>query len=672
MSRADELAAEQKRLVLIEFERNRRVAHEVLFKHRHPLKTPAFHHRMIDAFHGPQPKVILEAFRDAAKSTVAEEGIIVKALLREFKNAVIIGSSFLRARERLGSVKAELENNRAIEQLFGPPVGDQWGEGRIVLRNGVCIQALGVGMSMRGTKYHDARPDFGLIDDIEDEESVKSPEERDKLLFWLYRTFLPAMSTEPPAHVRFLGNRLDTDALIVRISREKTWRHLQFPVMGQDEAGEERADLLPGRWAPLWSEKFPLDLIAEKLGEYDRLGLHHAFMCEYMCQADDPGSRLFDTNQFKQSTHTRTWEAVYAAYDPARTTNARSATTGKAVFSWVRNRLVVWEGSAHLWLPDEIVDDILAVDRKYAPAEVGVEATGLEEFIMQPLRHAAITRRQLLPLRRLIPPRGKTTFIRGLQPFFKAGEVEFVNVSDEAKAQLLAFPTGRNDFPNALAYALHMRPGQPVFDGFNRDHVAAQLHRLRSPWWLALNATGQYTVGVLIQVDMGQVRVYADWAREGHPGETLDDILVQARLEAGQPVKLVAPPVPHGRVDTVGLRVAASASQMRVQNGGPLVKGRQELARLMDARRREEPQLLIDHDCRWTLNGFAGGYAYDVDTHGRLTDRAVANVYKVVMEALESFAAGLHATGADEDDDARYAVSSDGRPYKTILPARTG
>lgn len=673
-------AEEAKKRLLIELGRNRRVAHETLFAHRHPLRTPPFHLQMVDAFHGRHPKVILEAFRDAAKSTVAEEGIVVGALYREFVNCVIVGSSFARAKERLASIRNEFVINRYINQLFGPMEGPTWGDGRIVLANGVCITALGAGMSMRGTKYLDARPDFWMIDDLEDEESVKTPEARDGTMTWLYRTFLPAMAKE--ARGRFLGNRLDQDAVIVRLSKDSAWRHYRFPIMSLDpqatasttgvSSPNPAAKPVAGRnglWLPTWPDKFTIPEIEAKQEEYRRLGLLHAFECEYMCEADDPAARLFSRPQLRLNPSlVRSWEAVYAAWDPARTASATSAMTGRAVFSWVRSRLVVWEGSAHLWLPDEIVEDILDTDDRFSPVELGVEATGLEEFIMQPLRHRSLQRRQLLPLRRLVPPRGKDTFIRGLQPFFKAGEVEFVNVSEEAVSQLMAFPTGRKDFPNALAYALHMRPGLPVYDGFSRDHVAVDHQRLRAPWWLAVNATPAHTAAVLLQADAGVLRVAADWLREGPPGDCLDGIVADARLLAGATaaLRLVAPPLPRHHLDTVGLHIAARAARLPIQNGGEALPGRIALADLLMQRRKDDTMVSVAMAARWTLNGFAGGYAWAVQRHGQLAREPLEGPYKVLMEGLESFVAGMAAREMDDEMPRRTAVAADGRVYTTI------
>lgn len=641
---------------------NRRLAHDVLFKHRHPLATPPFHYQMIDAFHAEDEQVVIEAFRDAAKSTLAEEALVIGALYGDFYNCVIIGPSFERAKERLTSIKSELTVNDAINALFGNMEGSTWGEGRIVLKNGVCFTALGAAMSLRGTKYLDQRPDMCLIDDLEDEESVRTEEARSKLHGWFYRACIPALQKK--RRIRFLGNQLDGDAVIVRVAQDAGWKHLRFPIMRQDEKGETRPHLPAGYWTPLWEAKYDLDWIAKRRAEYERQGLLHAFNCEYMCEAADEAARTFGRDMVVDTARTRVWEAVYAAYDPARTVGTKSAATGKVVASWVRNRLIVWEGDAKFWLPDEIVADILDVDERWGPVAIGVEATGLEEFILQPLRHRALIRGQPLPIRRLVPPRGKDDFIRSLQPYFKAKEIEFVNVTPEARGQLLSFPTGRKDFPNALAYMLMLRPGLPVYTEFFREHVSERLLRLRQPWWLAVNATSQYTTGVLLQATGSAIRVHADWVREGPPGEALADVISAASMEAGSRLRLVAPQsVPN---DTVGLRAAAARIPVELRPGGDPVRGREELRRLLSRRMREEPAVEVATAARWTLNGFAAGYCYDVTKRGELTDEPADGPYRVLFAGLEAFVATMAATTGVDEEGRRYAISPDGRRYLTI------
>jgi len=663
---------EDKEAVLLKLGTNPRLAHQVLFEHRHPNKTPNFHYDIIDALHSSRPRVVVEGFRDSAKTTIAEECFIIRSLFTKFYNGIIVGASYPRACEKIAAIKWELENNETIDWLFGNVRGPTWGESHLILKNGVSMRAFGIGQSLRGSKHREKRPEFGLFDDIEDEESVRTKEARDAMMKWLYGAAIPVFDKK--ALIRAIGNRLDPDAVIVRISSDISWHHVRIPIMHQTEEegeGQFHDYLPPGKWKATWHDKFPISWIGERRNEYLRLGLMDQFNCEYMCEADDPDSKTFRPEWIKYEPIVRTWHRVDAAYDPARHVSKKAATTGKAVFSWIGNRLVVWKGSAHLWMPDEIVKDVFNTAQEYDTTTVGIEETGLKEFIMQPLRAEMLKRRTMINFESLKPPKGKLTFIQSLQPFFKAGEIVFVNVSEEAKAQLLSFPTGRIDFPNALAYALRMRPGQPVFDGFSSEFIMhGPVRNDRAPVWMVINSEPRWTTAVMIQVVAGTLYVICDWAREGPPGDCLHGLLQDASLEVGRSMRYVAPPRHFREYDTLGLKAAASKIPIDIRTGGPETMGREELRALMRQLNHGRPSVLVAPEARYTLQAFAGAYCQEVERYGVLSREPKQGVHRTLMEGLESFCA-LMRVGTEEDDtNKNYAFTADGRKYQSALVTR--
>src|SRR5258708_3564204 len=58
---------------------NRALAHQVLFRHRHPDATPAFHDEIINLWHSDHHRCLVMAFREAGKSTIAEEAFVLGA-----------------------------------------------------------------------------------------------------------------------------------------------------------------------------------------------------------------------------------------------------------------------------------------------------------------------------------------------------------------------------------------------------------------------------------------------------------------------------------------------------------------------------------------------------------------------------------------------------------------
>lgn len=640
--------------------RDKNLAHRVLFGHRHPNDTPPFHKEIVDTWHSLSPRELAIVFRGGAKSTLAEEAIVLEACLRSFRNCIILGESETRAVERLRAIKHELNTNPYIEELFGAlgeGAATSWTDARVVLGNGVCIQAHGRGQSLRGVKHLDQRPDLLFVDDLEDGEAVASPEARKKWSDWFFAVVLPAL--DPSARVRVAGTPLDPQALLENLSRDPRWHVLRVPIKYLSPEGE---------WVAAWPGRFPLAAITQIEAEMRLHGKSTIFAQEYMCQAEDPTQKAFTADMFTVSATVRTWQAVFAMYDPARTIKSTSATTGAVVYSWVANRLIVWEATGKRWRPDEIITDIFRVNDTYSPVWIGVEEDGLNEFILQPIRQEQIRRGYAIPFRALKAPIGKDNFIRSLQPFFKAREIIFDKPLPDLESQLLSFPTGDKDVPNALAYAPRLRPGVLVYDNFDmRNIVEGEMNLYpNAPVWLVLNATAQLTAAMLVQSVDGILRIAADWVRDGDPGGSLRDIVAAAGLEAGRHIRLMAGPGHFGTYDTVGLKPAVSKLPAELRKGGLEATGREEIRALLRKTVKGLPALLISTSARWTLNGFAGGYARGVIKGGRVSEFAEDSPYKVLLEGLESFAALLRSGfTSEEDQDVRYATAPDGRRYLT-------
>lgn len=648
------VSTEARTEVLYKLAGDLRLAHQSLFAHRHPHATPDFHWDMIQDWHSDHPRIATQAFRGAAKSSVGEEAIAIAAGFKLFKNCLILGDTTDRAADRLRAIKHEIETNEGMEALFGKLQGRTWQETKIILSNGVVIQSYGRGQSLRGVKNNDQRPDFCFGDDIENEESCANEDQIGKTMRWLLATVMPALDIN--AKIRLCGTPLHPRAMICQIAADPGWLSRVYPIEYKDaETGETRS---------MWPARYPLKWIKEKRDTYERHGHFNHYAQEFLCKAEDPNQKTFTSNMFTVEPTVRTWQPCYAMFDPARTVKTSSASTGLAVWSWINRRLVVWEARAGLWRPDEIVSEVFRVDEEYRPVVIGVEEDGLHEFIMQPLRQEQLRRGYAVPIRPMKAPRGKIDFIRGMQPFFKAKEVTFAKNCPDAVAQFLSFPTGRIDVPNALAYAIMLRPGQPIYDGFDAQHVVEDLPAMsRHPFYLALNATGQVTTAVLVQMFDGGLCILADWVREGDPGMNLDAIMKEAGLAAGGKPKVFAPQAHFKPYDVIGMRAAARAAPVELARGGIEASGREEIRALLNRKTKGRPAVLVSTAARWTLNAFSGGYCRGVMKQGMLTPEAIEGPYRTLMEGLESLAALTKATALREDEPVNYAYTNDGRRY---------
>ena len=644
------MTPDSRETLILKFAGDRVIAHQSLFAHRRSDATPPFHDELTELWHSPAPKVLTLAFRGGGKSTLAEEALVLAAAMKLVRNVLIIGSNSDRANDRLRAIKHEVETNGLLAELYGDLRGPVWNEGRIVLANGVCIQAFGRGQALRGVKHHDARPDFCFVDDVEEEEHVRSPEARQETLRWFMTELIPALDNY--ARLRVAATPLDRGALPMVLARQPGWNTKVYPIEYKDQQGERRAT---------WPARYPLEWIDAKRSEFEALGMAHAYAQEYMCEPEDPASRVFLPSMIQIVPRVRVWEPVFVFIDPARTAKATSATTGWACWSWVGRRMVVWDGGADFWQPDQIIDHIFKLNAEYAPVVIGVETNGLEEFLMQPLRHEQPRRRVLMPVQGYRAPKGTLQFIASLQPYLASGDVTFAKDVPAAK-QFLSFPTGRIDFPNALAYALSMRP-EVIYSDFSMSNVAESLSvQEGSPVYLCLNATRSVTTAVAVQFVGQALHVLGDWVRRGEPSDVVADVIRDATVSIGQKLVLRAGPLHFKPYDAVGLRGAVARVPAELRVGGDIDTGRAGLRKLLQQLTRGEPAVRVSSSARWTLNAFAAGHASAGFKLAGLGD----DIYALLMEGLESFMATAQAVG--EPDQRRYARAADGRPYLTCSP----
>ena len=121
----------------------------------------------------------IAAPRGHAKSTVMSLQNVLHAALFGYKRYILLVSDTeAQAVSFLDAIKNELETNERILADFGEQPGKTWKTGSILLSNGCRIDAVGSGQKLRGRRNYERRPDLILCDDIENDEGVRTAEQR--------------------------------------------------------------------------------------------------------------------------------------------------------------------------------------------------------------------------------------------------------------------------------------------------------------------------------------------------------------------------------------------------------------------------------------------------------------------------------------------------------------
>lgn len=645
---------------------DRALGSDLLFGHRHKNESPPFHVAIMELWRAGNDKVVIQAFREGAKTTLSEEFILMEACFLNFRYCLIFGETYTKSCQRIQALKHEAVTNPKIRGMFGPIKGEVWAENRIMLKNGVLIEAHGWEEEIRSYKHLDARPDRAYLDDIENKSMVRDTATVEHNWKKLHLELIPAMDKD--GKIRFTGTPLADDCMVNRASASKNWVSAKFPICDREIDDPDAQSL--------WPSRYPMDWIRKKRDEFAENGMLREFNQEYMLIATGSQGKPF-TEEMIHSVDMApvTYSPKTAIIDPARTVEVKTSDqTGYVVVSRLGTRIYVHQSGAGYWQPDEIVGAAFDLSAKH-DAEVVIEKNSLDNWLLQPIRAKSLMTGQHLDMRAINAPqdRDKSAFIMGLRPFFLAGDIIFVGgraAHSQLVAQLLNFPSGKKDILNALAYVLRVFSGTPVYPDFGMENIAHQFVPGRhDPLLLCCNATGAETSAVLVSLSGRCVTVLADWLSPLMPNDAIPDIVTLIRaIYPGKPLVAWVPADVYDQTGRNPLIAALKTTGIPANRGENAVMSRGALSTLIRTTMSGRRMLLVDENARGVLKALSASYQYGVKSGGERTSEPERNPSRTLIEGLETLTHALDAT--DNTSISTNAVNSTGSRYLSALPNR--
>lgn len=214
-----------------------------------------FHYKMFEITEDTNTQLTaLTAFRDSGKSTIFTTSFPIWAItgILKKKFIVIASQTQAQAKKHLLNVKKELESNFLLKSDIGPfkEESNQWASDTIVLsKHDARTIAVSTEQGIRGIRHGEFRPDLIICDDVEDSNSVKTMEQRDKTWDWFNSEVVPLGSKGTKVVV--VGNLLHEDSLIMRLKKAGV-KYLEFPLLDDNKVIK-------------WPGKFPSQKDIEKL-----------------------------------------------------------------------------------------------------------------------------------------------------------------------------------------------------------------------------------------------------------------------------------------------------------------------------------------------------------------------------------------------------------------------
>lgn len=132
---------------------------------------------------------------------------------------VIVGKSEDSAIRLLGDIQAELEHNQRIIADFGRQRGSaSWQDGEFKAANGVKFLACGRGQSPRGLRDRESRPDYIVIDDLDDDELCRNEKRVHDLTDWVKEALFGALDVGRGRFI-MVGNLISKNSVLFNIAR---------------------------------------------------------------------------------------------------------------------------------------------------------------------------------------------------------------------------------------------------------------------------------------------------------------------------------------------------------------------------------------------------------------------------------------------------------------------
>ncbi|MCX8962147.1 hypothetical protein EHW64_13650 [Erwinia psidii] len=419
----------------------------------------------------------IAAPRGEAKSTLVSQLFVIWCIVRAIKHyPVIVMDSIDQAYPMLEAIKAELQFNPRISMDFpeAAGAGRVWQMGTILTRNDIKVQVAGSGKKLRGLRHGPYRPDLCVLDDIENDEQVRNPDQRDKLHAWLKKTVLPLGGAGVKYDVVYIGTILHYDSVLSRTLKNPLWKKARFKALitwpldmalwdrweeilrnngGDGEVlaaafyEAHRADMDRGAVVS-WTARPLLTLMLIRARDG-----HATFDAEYQ---NDPVSG--DDAPFASCLHfwvNRLNEWIfYGACDPSLGkfgTRRDPSALLVGGFNRVTGILDVVEALIKKRLPDKIISDVITLQKEYRCLVWAVEAVQFQEFLRTELVKRSAALGVPVPARAVIPHADKILRIESLQPHMANSLIRLHSSQTTLADQLRHFPLAdHDDGPDAL------------------------------------------------------------------------------------------------------------------------------------------------------------------------------------------------------------------------------
>ncbi|WP_417436488.1 hypothetical protein [Idiomarina abyssalis] len=402
---------------------------------------------------------------------------------------MIVSSTAGHAENFLSSIATQLSGNEALKAVYGelkPPQrsGYTWSEaeGHIQTLNGIDLLAKGAGSQIRGSNINAKRPRRILVDDLESKDTVNTKEQRQKLKSWYYSDLRYALPrTDKDAYMVVLATLLHPEAIVNVLMTEGSYNAIVFGAIDPD--GDA-----------LWPEAMTLEEINAERAKMARIGLLGEFYRELMNEIRANAQIQFLPEFIREEFHAPE-EAVQLAIalDPAISEDRRADFASIVVLGMLPGgRIHIFD----VWMKKgagarEKIDKYFELRMQWklhANSKHGIEAIAYQASLVHLMQEEMFRKSReygvpmYFEIEKLTHAQKKTERIEGfLHPRYSSGYVTHQRVFPEYNSQLLDWPNGKKDGPDAAAMAVSLLDSSAWAAGTDSDSGASVVDDVYEP-----------------------------------------------------------------------------------------------------------------------------------------------------------------------------------------------
>lgn len=428
--------------------------------------------------------------RGNAKSTWTTFGLVLwVTAYRKRRYPMIVSETGPQAQSFLSFIKAELETNERLAQDFPELVGEGpvWRADWIITRNGIKVHAAGAGQKLRGFRHGSRRPDLVICDDLENDESVESADQRKKLEKWFFKALMK-IGNKATVYI-LIGTILHAESLLQQLLDKPGWKGQKFKavmrwadnkklweswekIFADISIGKEQAERAADDYFEAHKEAMLVGaevLWPEEEDYYYLMKMRVTdgpayFDSEKQNEPLNPEDQIFLEEWFQD------WEpdevdlsgvGHAGACDPSLGKRNKRNDPSAILGGRMKDKMLYLDiADIERRQPDRIMADILTYHERDPFNKFRMETVQFQEFFARTFEMKAHDEGLTINIDEHVPNTDKDLRIIRLQPWIKNGWIRFLPEHRELKRQLLYYRPknrgGHDDGPDCLEMLLDL------------------------------------------------------------------------------------------------------------------------------------------------------------------------------------------------------------------------